>query len=260
VIAPATLVALEFTGRGPSESFDGLLGRAGTRVDPLDALTSHPRSIQEQASWVLSRLTAPPEAVLGHCTAARLAVQLAAATQSVTPPLVVLLDPDPVSPEYLGREFTRLRAAIDAQLGSQPSRGPVPGGLPAMEAELAGLASGLHMAYGGDADAAELAADLLARYVSWLRFLAAGAEAAPVSFPGEIAVICSGGAIPDVTDIVRPARITCWPGCARDGEGLLSSPAARQALQVILRTAGILPAAQASGGRNHQQNKGKVLG
>ncbi|MFG2736441.1 hypothetical protein N0X72_00720 [Streptomyces carpaticus] len=229
------VLALEFPAAGAHSDF-AFLGSAVpapvSRVDPLLGHTGPPRSLGEQAEGLLADLPAPPALVLAYCAAAALGLRVGAAAGAP----VVLVDPDPVVDSYLRAEF----AAMYRTLGGDPERIPGSTGPPdaelspaRLEALLFGQREELAEEYGGDAEAAELVDDLLLRYRSWLRFLAASSRQPPVRHTA--VTIVSGKPLPAMSVLlVTPEAATSVPVEA-GGAPTLAVPEARHLIARLVR-------------------------
>ncbi|MET7802164.1 hypothetical protein [Streptomyces decoyicus] len=197
---PTTVLALEFRGVRETADFGFLTAgarRTGvTRVDPLQDHVSGRLALTDQAQRLVDTLTAPPRLVLGYCASAGLAARIAHLAGAA----LILVDPDPVSADYVRQEADILCRAL----------GVVPGGaaIPPTYGELAGFESLLLTSrdaqadvYGGDAEAYEMVDDLLGRYRAWLRFLDASAHRAPVTIEGAVTIVC-GKPLPPLTGLL----------------------------------------------------------
>lgn len=238
-----TVLALQFTGLPEDQKLDRLTKEVDClRLDPLAVDRTGSLGLPALAVRIRDGLTdGPPGFVLAHCTAAPLALHLAAACEQRfgKAPHAVLLDPDPGSAAYLIEEFAVLCGNIGADPGAASARAAGLEGaalLTALRAELLALKDGLIETYGGDQDAEELVEHLLTRYCVWLAFLAAGPAVGPVRVAGPVSVITGGPAVDLAGLVTDPSRVTVHR-CATNGQPLLLSEAADTAVRAVLAEA-----------------------
>lgn len=236
---------LEFTGLPADQKFDRLLEQVEPerleRMDPLKAAGGASHEVPELALRLRDRATSgPPRFLLAYCTAAPLALHLAAAWQNggAEPPHTVLFDPDPGSSTYLRQEFTTLCGNLGVDPAAALSRSARAEGdtlLALLCEDLRGFRETLTESYGGDAEADELVGHLLGRYDHWLAFLAAGMAAGPARVTGAVSVVTGAGKPLPALDrmLADPSVATVHP-CATQGSPLLVSDAAAATLRRIL--------------------------
>ncbi|WLQ32267.1 hypothetical protein P8A18_01860 [Streptomyces castrisilvae] len=234
-----TVLAIEFTGLPEEQKLDRLTKDVDClRLDPLTVDRTGSPGLPELAARVRDGLTnGPPAFVLAYCTAAPLALHLAEACRQRfgTVPHAVLFDPDPGSASYLRTEFAVLCGNLGADPGAALERAAGLDGAAltaALQAELLALEGGLVRTYGGDQDAEDLVAHLLARYAVWLAFLAAGPAAGPAPAEGPVTVITGRPAVDLAALVTDPSRVTVHH-CDTRGGPLLHSEAADTTLRAL---------------------------
>ena len=180
------ILALEFAGLGPQAHFDAMTAVAGSasliRLDPITGQRDRARTLDEQAQAIRRQLgETSPRLVLAHCTAAALALRLAALSGGSTH--AVLFDPARTGLGELRTEFELLAGRLGAELSAGQHDAQPSGTVAAAEycRQLADLRQPLVADYGGDAEAEDLVEQLLLRYSCWLRYLGSVVDAAPVA-------------------------------------------------------------------------------
>lgn len=239
------VLVLEFTGLSVEQKFGQVLrGVQPVRIDPLAAdLRAATSDLPVLADRIRDRLpTGPPDFILAYCTAAPLALQVAAACyrHDRVWPHTVLFDPDSGSAADLRREF----GILYRNLGADPE--PVlarsaheEGGelMTTLQRELLGLRADLVALYGGDTDAEELVDHLLTRYRDWLLFLWHASTTPPVHSAGPVSVITAKAA-GDLGSLLADPDAAVVRHCHTDGRPVLVSEPAEQALHEILAAVG----------------------
>lgn len=165
-------------------------GRAVYRIDPLHTLEQAGRYLPfpvltRAFAVTMSGIPRPPAAVVGHCSAAPAALDLAASWSAIGgPPLgTVLLDPVFPGEAAVLQEFAGLRrklapgsAAAAGQLGSADSRSPEEL-VTRMAESLTQAAQDFCQAQELDgAEAESVTNDVVGRYRAWLAFLLGSAR------------------------------------------------------------------------------------
>jgi hypothetical protein len=208
------VLVLEFTGLGPQAHFDAIIETARleplVRVDPAAGQQGGARSIEEQAQLLRRQIGSAPRLILGHCSAASLALQVALACRpeasGADEPQVLLFDPVRSDLAELRAEFGQLAGRLNAdpelamqQLGN-PSSGAA--GATTCGERLMALREPLVLEYGGDQEAEDLVGQLLRRYLGWLRYLAAVIDGPPVHNRFPVSVLTSSAAEVDLAALV----------------------------------------------------------
>lgn len=157
-------------------------GRAVDRADPVADLASR-RSYQPldaladgyARAW-LRGVAGPQVTVVGYCSAAALAVLIAARLAPAAEVTTVLVEPMWPDDEMVSAGFAAIRATLGAREGSGPDLGAEPAvALAAMDQALGADLAAAARARGLD-EAGAAYQDLLGRYRAWLGFLLASRE------------------------------------------------------------------------------------
>ncbi|MFI9598014.1 hypothetical protein [Nonomuraea sp. NPDC052265] len=225
------VVLVDFAMFSMADTLTGLIGvpesgRAVYRVDAVQDMEVHgqlsvKRLADLHAREIEAELAGPPAAVLGWCSAAALAMEIA---QRIGDAEVVLVEPTWPTTEEIGRELAHLRATLGAGPGGAPAEVTRDSVLAVLRADLVTKLT----AEGIPESELDTCVDLLAgRYRAWFGFLFATAETPTPTPARPIRIVVSRdsdrGPAPGWTPAEwEPVRVEV-PG----GE-FLSSPATRE--------------------------------
>ncbi|MEV0589964.1 hypothetical protein [Nonomuraea cavernae] len=207
-------------------------GRAIYRVDAVQDLETHgAMSIDRLADLYtreITELASPPAGVLGYCSAATLALEIANRLGE-DPPQVVLVEPTWLTTDLIGQELANLRTSLGAT-GDPPAEITPASVLKTLTGDLVTKLAAEGMP---EAEVDTCVTMLTDRYEAWFGFLFSTADAAVPTPRTPVSLVISGDSDKEPAPGWTPAQCALVRVDVPTGQFLGSEAVRRQILRLI---------------------------